>query len=60
MLSITVICCRNIYVLIRSPLKTKFLHLLCKFHGYTGVGEKLIGKLPPEILPVDLKGSVNL
>ena len=57
MLSITVTCCTNIYILIRSPLKMKFLHLLWKFHGYifNGLGEKWIWKLPPAILPVDFK-----
>ena len=56
MLSITVTCCRNTHILIRSPVKMTFLHLLWKFHGDTfhGLGEKLIQKLPPEILPVDL------
>ena len=34
MLSITVTCCTNIHILIRSPLKMKFLHLLWKFRGY--------------------------
>ena len=34
MLSITFTCCRNIHILIRSPLKMKFLHLLRNFHGY--------------------------
>ena len=42
MLSITVTCCTNIHILIRSPLKMKCLHLLWKFHGYifNGLGEK--------------------
>ena len=42
MLSITVTCCTNIHILIRSPLKMKFLHLQWKFHGYifNGLGEK--------------------
>ena len=42
MLSITVIRCTNIHILVRSPLKMKFLHLLWKFHGYifNGLGEK--------------------
>ena len=31
MLPITVTCCRNIHILIRSPLRMKFLHLLWKF-----------------------------
>ena len=41
MLSITVTCCTNIHILIRSPLNMKFLYLLWKFHGYifTGLGE---------------------
>ena len=41
MLSITVTCCTNIHILIRSPLKIKFLHLLWKFHSYIfhGLGE---------------------
>ena len=41
MLSIT-ITCRNIHILIRSPLKMKFLRLLWKFHDYIfhGLGEK--------------------
>ena len=44
------------YILIRSPLKMQFLHLLWKFHGYifNSSGEKWIWKLPPAILPVDL------
>ena len=56
MLSITVTCCTNIHILIRSPLKMKFLYLLWKFHGYifNGLGEKWIWKLPPAILPLDL------
>ena len=42
MLSITVTCCRNIHILIRSPLKMKFLQLLWKFRGdiFHGSGEK--------------------
>ena len=56
MLSITVTCCANIHILIRSPLKMKFLHLLWKFRGYVfnGLGEKWIWKLPPAMLPVNL------
>ena len=34
MLSITVTSCTNIHILIRGPLKMKFLHLLLKFQGY--------------------------
>ena len=61
MLSTSVTCCINIHILIRSHLKMKFLHLLWKFHGYIfhGLGEKWIRKLPPEILPVDLKPRLN-
>ena len=33
MLSITVTCCRNIHILIRSPLKMTVLHLLWNFNG---------------------------
>ena len=42
MLSITITCCGNIHILIPSPLKMKFLHLLWKFHGYIfdGLEEK--------------------
>ena len=55
MLSITVTCCTNVHILIRCPLKMKFLHPLWKFHGYIFNG--LAEKQPPAILPVDLKGS---
>ena len=50
------------YILIGSPLKMKFLHLLWKFHGdfFHGLGEKWIWKLPPEILPVDLEQDNTL
>ena len=62
MLSITVTCCRNIHISIRSPLKITFLHLLWKFHGdiCNGMGEKSIWKLPTKRLPVDLKGDQGL
>ena len=41
-LSIIVTCCTNNHILIRSPLKMEFLHLLWKLHGYifNGLGEK--------------------
>ena len=61
-LSITVTCCTTIYILIRSPLKMLFLHLLRKCHGYifNGLGEKWIWKLSPAVLPVDLDIGHNL
>ena len=39
-LSITITCRTNIHILIRSPLKMEFLHLLWIFHGYIFNGFK--------------------
>ena len=48
MLSLTVTCCTNIQILIRSRVEIEFLHLLWKFHGYffNGLEDKRISKLP--------------